>query len=173
VHLSTALPADPASQQSTPQSFDVDDHESIGLLHFRHGMRLQSQLLSEKCFYEHLNPLPFDGRSTTALKGLDGSGIQAAHSAANLLHLKPFNFNCTFGTGTLVRLVLLLSEPRSIFYEWQRLVSTYRVSGKNTHNARLAAAMKAHRISRILTFNVQDFARYKGIETLHPAAVAP
>jgi len=38
---------------------------------------------------------------TTALKGLDGLGIQAAHTAGNLLYLKPFNFNCTFGIRTL------------------------------------------------------------------------
>jgi hypothetical protein len=34
----------------------VDDHEAIGLLHFRHGMRLQSQLLSKKRFDQHLDP---------------------------------------------------------------------------------------------------------------------
>jgi hypothetical protein len=60
-------------------------------------MRLPSQLLSEKRFDEHLDPLPFAGLITTALKGLDESGIQAAYSDGNLLHLEPFNLNCTFG----------------------------------------------------------------------------
>src|ERR1035437_9241891 len=46
------------------------------------------------------------GPSTTALKELDGSGIQAAHSAGNLLHLKPFNFNCTFGIRTIFSVTL-------------------------------------------------------------------
>jgi hypothetical protein len=100
VHLATSLPTDPASQQSTPQSVNVDDHEPIGRLHFRHGMSLQSQLLSEKRFDEHLDPLPFAGLITSALKGLDESGIQAAYSAGNLLHLEPCNLNCTFGTRT-------------------------------------------------------------------------
>src|ERR1035437_1595769 len=36
----------------------------------------------------------------TDLKRLDVSGIQTSHSTGNLLHLKPFVFNYTFGTGT-------------------------------------------------------------------------
>jgi hypothetical protein len=61
VYLPTSLPADSATQQPTPKSFDVDDHEPIGRLHFRHGMRLQSKLPSENRFDEHLDPLPFGG----------------------------------------------------------------------------------------------------------------
>jgi predicted nucleic acid-binding protein len=36
----------------------------------------------------------------------------------------------------------------------------------------LVAAMKAHGIARILTFNTQDFTRYRdaNIEAMHPAA---
>jgi len=63
-------------------------------------MRLQPQLLSQKRFDEHLDPLPFGGLITTALKGLDESGIQAAYSDGNLLHLKPFNLNFTLGIRT-------------------------------------------------------------------------
>jgi predicted nucleic acid-binding protein len=73
--------------------------------------------------------------------------------------------------AVLIELFPLLPEPTSIFDEWQRLVTNYQVSGKNTHDAHLVAAMRAHGIDRILTFNVQDFARYKEIEALHPAAV--
>jgi hypothetical protein len=63
-------------------------------------MCVQSQLLSEKRFDEHLDPLPFAGCCyTTVLRKLDVSGIQAAHSSGNLLHLQPFTFNCTLGTG--------------------------------------------------------------------------
>ena len=40
-------------------------------------MCLQLQLLSEKCFDEQSDPLPFGGCEATALKGLDGSGIHA------------------------------------------------------------------------------------------------
>jgi hypothetical protein len=45
------------------------------------------------------------------------------------------------------------------------------VSGKKAHDARLVAAMLAHGLSRLLTFNVSDFARYPGITVLEPAQV--
>lgn len=70
----------------------------------------------------------------------------------------------------LKRLFSLLPEV-PIFDEWERLVAAYKVSGKSTHDARLVASMRAHGIGRILTFNVQDFARYREIEALHPDAV--
>lgn len=56
--------------------------------------------------------------------------------------------------------------------EWEHLVVHYRVSGKNCHDARLVAAMMVHRVSVILTFNGQDFARYAGIAVLDPAKVS-
>lgn len=40
----------------------------------------------------------------------------------------------------LKRFFVLLPEL-PLQHEWERLVATYRVSGKNTHDARLAAAM--------------------------------
>ena len=70
----------------------------------------------------------------------------------------------------LKRLFVLLPET-PLLQEWEMLVMTYRVSGKNTHDARLAAAMKVHRIGSILTFNVSDFSRFSGISAIHPAAV--
>jgi predicted nucleic acid-binding protein len=39
---------------------------------------------------------------------------------------------------------------------WERLARDYRISGKNAHDARLVAAMVAHGIESLLTFNVQD-----------------
>ena len=44
----------------------------------------------------------------------------------------------------------------------------HQVSGKKAHDARLVASMKVHGIVTILTFNVEDFARYHGILVLHP-----
>ena len=58
-----------------------------------------------------------------------------------------------------------------MFDEWERLVAMYKVSGKNTHDARRVASMKAHGIAKILTFNDQDFTRYREIAALHPYAV--
>jgi predicted nucleic acid-binding protein len=73
--------------------------------------------------------------------------------------------------SALKELFPVLSEPQALFEEWERLVTKYRVSGKNTHDARLVAVMNLHGIRKILTFNVQDFTRYDNIETLHPQSV--
>lgn len=51
---------------------------------------------------------------------------------------------------------------------WERLVRDYRISGKNAHDARLVAAMIAHRIGLLLTFNVQDFRCYRDIRIIDP-----
>jgi predicted nucleic acid-binding protein len=45
-------------------------------------------------------------------------------------------------------------------------------TGKSTHDARLVAAMRVHQVTHILTFNIQDFTRYPGINILSPQAIA-
>jgi len=65
----------------------------------------------------------------------------------------------------------LLPEPAAVFHEWERLVTTHQVSGKNVHDARLVATMNLHGLNRILTFNVADFARYPHIEAVHPQSL--
>jgi len=56
-----------------------------------------------------------------------------------------------------------------VYPEWRRLVVTHGVSGKKAHDARLVAAMTVNRITHILTFNADDFARYTGINVIDPA----
>ena len=63
---------------------------------------------------------------------------------------------------------VLLSDTEAVRREWRRIVFQYRVSGIQVYDARLAAAMYAHGISRILTFNTSDFQRFAGIEAVHP-----
>lgn len=46
------------------------------------------------------------------------------------------------------------------------------MKGKNAHDARLVAAMVRHGLTHILTFNAQDFSRYRGI-TIDDARCAP
>lgn len=70
----------------------------------------------------------------------------------------------------LKQLFTLLPEA-PLQSEWERLVTTYRVSGKNSHDARLVAAMMVHGTRSILTFNVQDFVRYSGITVLDPRLI--
>lgn len=69
------------------------------------------------------------------------------------------------------RFFSLLPETVPLLETWEDLVASYRVAGRNTYDARLVAAMKMHGLNRILTFNVQDFARYAGIEIIDPQAV--
>jgi predicted nucleic acid-binding protein len=71
--------------------------------------------------------------------------------------------------AVLKDLFRLLTEPSSIFEEWERLVTTCRISGRGTHDARLAATMRLHGITKILTFNGSDFRRFPGIMVLDPA----
>lgn len=60
-----------------------------------------------------------------------------------------------------------------LYPQWRALVTRYAVKGKQTHDARLVAAMKAHGLTHILTFNGADFARYapEGIAPLDPQTV--
>jgi len=52
------------------------------------------------------------GLQSSALKGLDESGIQTGRSVANLLHPKAFNFNCTFGTRAQIKTLMPALEFR-------------------------------------------------------------
>ena len=72
----------------------------------------------------------------------------------------------------LERFILVLREPPSAYKKWKELVVTAGVAGKQVHDVRLAALMRAYRIRRILTLNQADFMRYKGIEPVTPQDVA-
>jgi predicted nucleic acid-binding protein len=69
--------------------------------------------------------------------------------------------------GSILDFFLLLPES-PLRSEWERLVVDYKVSGKNAHDARLVAAMLIHEVESILTFNVQDFVRYREIRAFDP-----
>ena len=71
----------------------------------------------------------------------------------------------------LERFVTVLKEPGSAYETWKRLLVVNSVAGKEVHDARLAALMKAYRIRRILTLNGADFKRYKGIEVIDPDSI--
>ena len=65
----------------------------------------------------------------------------------------------------------LLPETPEIFPAWRKLVLQHRVSGIQVHDARIVAAMNVHQVSKILTFDLDDFKRYTGITVVHPAEV--
>jgi predicted nucleic acid-binding protein len=64
----------------------------------------------------------------------------------------------------------VLPESSSTLDTWEHLVTMHRVSGKNSHDARLVAVMRQNGVEQILTFNTQDFTRYQdiNIQALHP-----
>src|SRR3990172_8933831 len=65
----------------------------------------------------------------------------------------------------------LLRDERGVFSAWRELVRQHDAKGKSAHDARLIAAMKRHNLTHLLTFNIADFQRYKGIELLDARAV--
>lgn len=71
----------------------------------------------------------------------------------------------------LKRLFKLLPDTPAIFTEWENLVIQHQVKGKPTHDARLVAAMVAHKITHILTFNIEDFKRFSSITAVDPTSV--
>jgi predicted nucleic acid-binding protein len=68
-------------------------------------------------------------------------------------------------------LLRLLPETSDIFPIWRRLVLEYRVSGIQVHDARIVAAMTAHQVGSILTFDLDDFKRYTAITVIHPGSL--
>jgi predicted nucleic acid-binding protein len=71
----------------------------------------------------------------------------------------------------LKSMFLLLPETPAIYPVWEALVIQHQVSGKPAHDARLVAAMQAHNLTAILTFDKTGFSRYPGIKVVHPEQV--
>jgi predicted nucleic acid-binding protein len=63
----------------------------------------------------------------------------------------------------------LLHDAPALYDAWECLVDQHDVIGLAVFDARLVAAMQIHRLDRILTFNISDFARY-GVSVLDPKA---
>ena len=88
----------------------------------------------------------------------NGLGMAPSAAAAELTRLK--------------RMFLLLPETPAIYAIWEALVTLHQVVGKPAHDARLVAAIQAHGLKSILTFDKSGFSRYPGLEVVHPAHVA-
>ncbi len=89
----------------------------------------------------------------------NGLGMTTVAAAAELRRLKS--------------IFPLLPETPAIFPIWESLVIQQGVSGKPAHDARLAAAMKVHGLTAILTFDRSGFSRFPGIEVIDPSQIAP
>ena len=62
----------------------------------------------------------------------------------------------------------LLKDSPDILPHWLTLVKAYDIKGKKAHDARLVAAMQAHGVTHLLTFNTDDFRGYPNLTLLHP-----
>jgi predicted nucleic acid-binding protein len=65
----------------------------------------------------------------------------------------------------------VLPEPPDMAARWLMLAVQYTVRGRQAHDTRLAALILAHGVTRLLTLNPDDFARYDGIVCLAPEDV--
>lgn len=95
----------------------------------------------------------------TATRPAGVNGLGMTHQAAES-HVADF-----------LQLFVFLRDERTIFRHWHQLVNQHQVYGLQAHDARLAAAMKRHDIKRVLTFDLNIFRRFDGIEVLDPAEV--
>lgn len=119
-----------------------------------------------------------------ALAVLLGQGDEVFVTAQNLIEFwsvasRPIAAN---GLGWPVELVQLelervqtqfpmLEDTPAILVHWIALVTTYQVTGRRVHDARLVAVMVAHGISHLLTFNRDDFRQFREIVTVEPGEI--
>ncbi len=125
------------------------------------------------------------GHATHALAALPAKGNELVIVAQNLIEFwavatRPI-VNNGLGITTsdaaneltkLKRLFTVLPETEDILPHWERLVIKYDVIGKQSHGARLVAAMTVHNATHLLTFNGAHFKRFTEIVTINLQDIA-
>lgn len=61
----------------------------------------------------------------------------------------------------------ILPDTFQTFTEWRKIVSDYKVTGVQVHDAKLAASMNVHKVEYLVTLNDKDFKRF-GLNIIHP-----
>ncbi len=72
----------------------------------------------------------------------------------------------------LKRMFVLVNDTPEVFSAWEGIVLRYQVSGKQAHDAHIVAAMSAHKITHLLTFNDRDFKRFTEITVVNPQNIS-
>lgn len=67
--------------------------------------------------------------------------------------------------------VSLLPDSPDAYDRWRQYVYALDVRGVQVHDARLAALMSVHGVTRIVTLNVGDFGRYPGLSAASPEMI--
>jgi predicted nucleic acid-binding protein len=70
-----------------------------------------------------------------------------------------------------IELFLILPEQANTYTVWRNLVKSHAARGAKVHDARLVAWMITQSVTRVLTLNSADFARYPEIEATTPSAI--
>ncbi len=68
------------------------------------------------------------------------------------------------------RRFILLPDREELLGHWHALVKTLGIKGLRSYDARLVAAMQTYSITRLLTFNADDFREFS-ITLVHPASL--
>jgi predicted nucleic acid-binding protein len=84
----------------------------------------------------------------------NGFGLSIAKTD---LHLKRFE-----------RFFTILPDTKDVYKNWRKLVVKHSVLGIQVHDAKIVAAMIAHSIENLLTFNTKDFKRFTDIKAFAP-----
>jgi len=95
--------------------------------------------------------------ASTRPKDRNGFGLTVDETERNALEIE--------------RAFRLLTDNEGVYREWRTIVFQQAICGVQVHDARLAAAMYAHGIRHILTFNNSDFRRFPGLTAIHPQDV--
>lgn len=87
----------------------------------------------------------------------NGLGLNAADAAAVIIKFESF--------------FPIKHDIPAVFHLWRQMVTQHSVLGKNSHDARLAAAVLSHGIDHFVTFNKDHFKRFSGMSVLLPSEV--
>lgn len=71
----------------------------------------------------------------------------------------------------LERFFTVLPDTEEVYRNWRELIINHSISGVKVHDAKIVAAMKAHNVQNLLTFNSKDFKRYTDIKAIEPKDV--
>lgn len=93
----------------------------------------------------------------TRSKVNNGLGLSIAETDSHLLRFE--------------QLFTVLPDTLEVYENWRKLIVELLISGVKVHDAKIVAAMKAHDIEYLLTFNTKDFKCYTGIKAVEPKDV--
>jgi predicted nucleic acid-binding protein len=141
-------------------SYLVDSNVLLRLTHQRDSMHENAQsaykMLREQdqvLYVVPQNLIEFWAVATrpTSANGLGLTVEEAAHESS-----------------LLKQLFCMKPDVPEIYTIWEQLVIKYQVCGKQAHDTRLVAAVIAHQITHLLTFNTSDFNRFDEITCVDP-----